>query len=91
MSDNKITQEFVDRVIEGATTQEFIAFEKVMIVAYKLHNDFVLIGIGGCVDRANFDAQKGRECALQDVKNQLWRLEGYRLYCHLWQTGSIAT
>jgi hypothetical protein len=51
------------------------------VVSYKLFNGFVIRGEGS---PANFDMEIGRKYAREDVENQLWKLEGYRLQWNIY-------
>ncbi len=44
-----------------------------------LSNGFVVIGKSAPASPENFDAEKGRTFALDDVLRQMWTLEGYLL------------
>lgn len=44
-----------------------------------LENGFKVEGVSACVDPANYDAQKGRECAYENAYEKIWQLEGYLL------------
>lgn len=51
-------------------------------------NGFTLaIGMTACADPANFNAELGAKYAIKDAKakarQELWKLEGWRLKCHL--------
>jgi len=44
-----------------------------------LENGFKVEGVSACVDPANYDESKGRECAYENAFNKIWELEGYML------------
>ncbi|WP_279499517.1 Gp49 family protein [Aeromonas veronii] len=51
-------------------------------------NGFTLaIGMTACADPANFNAELGAKYAIKDAeakaRQELWKLEGWRLKCHL--------
>ncbi len=51
-------------------------------------NGFTLaIGMTACADSANFNAELGAKYAIKDAeakaRQELWKLEGWRLKCHL--------
>ena len=79
MNNNRVTQEQIDALLDGAETQEHTFWDKELVVSYKLESGFTVTGRGACVDPANFDLAIGRRVARQDASNQLWQLEGYRL------------
>jgi Phage protein (N4 Gp49/phage Sf6 gene 66) family len=76
---NTVTQEQIDALMAGAEVDEFIVFEKCLIRAYKFLNGFVLVGVGACVDVANFNVETGRQIANKQIEDRLWQLEAYRL------------
>ena len=76
---NRVTSEQIEALLEAAETQEVVFWNKEVVVSYKLASGFTLLGRGACVDPANFDIEIGRKVAIQQVKDQLWQLEGYLL------------
>jgi hypothetical protein len=44
-----------------------------------LRNGFTVTGESACVSPENFDAQIGRNIALENAKQKIWALEGYLL------------
>jgi hypothetical protein len=53
----------------------------VTLCALTLPNGFTVIGKSACVNAENFDEEIGKRLALDNAKNQLWELEGYRMCC----------
>ncbi|MEH2138570.1 Gp49 family protein [Nostoc sp.] len=82
-TENKITQEQIDTLLDNAQTQEHVFWDKELLVSYRLESGFTVTGRGACVDPANFDLEIGRRVAREDAANQLWVLEGYRLQLSL--------
>lgn len=78
MTNNRVTQEEIDALLDAAETQEHVFWEKELIVSYKLPCGFTVSGRGACVDPANFNLEIGRKVAREDAENQLWKFEGYR-------------
>jgi hypothetical protein len=76
---NKVTKEQIESLLNSAETQEVIFWEKQLVVSYKFPNGFAIIGVGACVDPANFDLEIGRQVAREQVEHKLWELEGYVL------------
>lgn len=76
---NKITQEHINQLLDSAETEEYAFHGKQHVVSYKFSNGFAIIGVGSCVDPANFDIELGRKYAREQVENKLWELEGYLL------------
>ncbi len=85
MIKNTVTEEQLDVIISNATVQEHVFWEKELIVSYKLESGFTITGRAACVDPKNFNLEKGREIAANDVKKQLWQLEGYLLQNKLYK------
>jgi hypothetical protein len=56
---------------------------------------YLASGFSACVAPENFDADKGIEIAQADAyrkaRDELWKLEGYRLYCALQEQKSGQT
>lgn len=76
---NKITIEYITKLIEEAETQEAIFWDKELVISYKLYNGFTVLGRAACVDPKNFVLEIGRDIAKKDAINQMWLLEGYLL------------
>ena len=76
---NAITQEHINQLLDSAEIEEHTFHGKQHVVSYKLPNGFAVIGVGSCVDPANFDVEFGRKYAREQVENKLWELEGYVL------------
>jgi len=79
MSDIKVTQEQIDKLINGAVVQTTTVFDKCTIVAVKLSNGFILVESSACVDPENYDEALGRDICLGNIEDRLWELEGYAL------------
>lgn len=76
---NKITIEYITKLIEEAETQEAVFWDKELVISYKLYNGFTVLGRAACVDPKNFVLEIGRDIAKKDAINQMWLLEGYLL------------
>ncbi|NEO43295.1 MAG: hypothetical protein F6K53_20110 [Moorea sp. SIO4A1] len=77
---DKITQEYIDKILDDSDVEYFEAFGKTVVAVYRLRkNGHVLVGVGACVTPANFDVEIGKKVAREDVSNQLWAREGYLL------------
>ncbi len=85
-ADNKVNPAFIEQelsqvvmhvhVPEGSTTTVATAFDQ---------DGFQLaVGTSGCVDPANFDAEKGKQIACENAtkaaKDKLWELYGFMLH-----------
>ena len=51
----------------------------VTICIILLENGFKVEGVSACVDPANYNEQKGRECAYENAFKKIWEIEGYLL------------
>lgn len=71
----KLTLEQIKSLVVQTEFQRFGT--TTTVCAAHLANGFVVIGVSGCLNPADFDEQKGREIAEQDAINQLWKLHGY--------------
>jgi len=80
---NTISQKQIDDTFKESTLNEFIAFNKCLIVSCKLPNGFVITESSACVDVDNFNLEIGRNICTDRIKNKLWELEGYKLQCEL--------
>jgi hypothetical protein len=85
MSNNKVTQSQINKILDDAETQETIFWEKEVVVSYRLYNGFTIIGRGACVDPANFNIEIGKKVAREQAENKLWELEGYLLQNKLYK------
>ena len=79
MSNIRITQEKIDRMMKNATTVVYTAFGKCTIVAMQFENGFILTASSACVDPANYNMKMGVKYAKEQIEHQLWQLEGYAL------------
>ena len=78
-SNNRVTQEQIDALLDSANTEEAILHGKVLVVDYQLpsRSGFTVTGRGAVVDPANFDLEIGRKVCRDHAAHQLWQLEGY--------------
>ena len=56
-----VTQEHINNLLDTAEVKEIVVFDKCLICAYKLENDFVIVESSACVDPKNFDLDVGRK------------------------------
>jgi len=80
---NKITQEQVDKLFDESEKEPWCIFGKTFVLAVKLPNGFVIVESSSCVDPANFDIEIGKGIVIERVKDEIWKLEGYKLQCSL--------
>lgn len=66
---------------DGGTTNQDVLdnLYLVTLCIIILDNGFKVEGVSACVDPANYDEQKGRECAYENAYEKIWQLEGYLL------------
>lgn len=79
MSEVKLTKEQIEGQIDAIYFNQM--GKKTVVGLATLKNGFELVGSGSCVDPANFDFEKGKQVAYEDIVDQIWKLEGYRLQC----------
>ena len=85
MSNVKLSEEQIKSVI---VLDEYVKMgKKTVICLATLKNGFELVGVGSCVDPANFNEELGKQYACEDAEKKsiakLWELEGYRLVMSL--------
>ena len=76
---NTVTAEEIDALMKDAEISISTTHEKCTVVSVKLKNGFVITETSACVNKANYDIEKGKEICLRRIKNKLWELEGYCL------------
>ena len=54
-------------------------FGKVTLVAVRLPSGFVLTASSGAVSKENYDEEVGKGICMNQIEDQLWKLEGYAL------------
>ena len=80
-----ITNEYVETILHNSEVKYFEVFNKAVIAAYKLPNGHVLIGMGACIDPTQYDKEKGKDVAREQVASQIWQREGYLLEQRLFE------
>jgi hypothetical protein len=78
----RITPDRIDACIVG---ESYHVFEGTTftVCLLTLVNGFQVSGESACASPENFDAELGRKIALDNARNKIWILEGYRLKQHL--------
>lgn len=71
--------EQLDELIANSEIEFIRVFETSTIAAVRLSNGFTLIGHSACVSPEMFNKEIGEKIALDNAKQQLWSLEGYKL------------
>lgn len=75
-----VTKEYIEHLLEISEYQKFHkVFDKLTIVIAKLPNGFTLVGSSGCVDPRNYSEEIGEKICMEQIKDQLWKLEGFAL------------
>ena len=80
---NTVTQEMIETIISNASVTVETKFDKLTIVTVVLSNGFMLVESTGCVDKANYSEEIGKDICMAKIKDMLWKLEGYKLQCEL--------
>ena len=78
-----VTIEQLDKLIKDSQVEYIRVFETSTIAAIRLPNGFTLIGHSACVSPEMFNQEIGEKIALDNAKQQLWALEGYKLKCEM--------
>lgn len=71
--------EQLDELIANSEVEFIRVFETSTIAAVRLPNGFTLIGHSACLIPEMFEKEIGEKIALDNAKQQLWSLEGYKL------------
>lgn len=79
MSKITVTKEKIDHLMKTADYAVMTAFGKCTIVAAQLENGFVIVKASACVDPTNYDADLGEKLCKEQIREELWKLEGYVL------------
>lgn len=84
---SKVTPEDIEFAIAHANQVHYhrVPDTTTTIVAVTLGNGFTVIGKSAAVSPENFDEEIGRQVAMDDVRDQLWELLGFRLKQALWE------
>lgn len=79
-TDIYVKSETIDKMLENAEYEIFDeVFGKMTVVVAKLESGFTLVGSSACVDPENYDREMGIEICKEQMKKELWKLEGYAL------------
>ena len=80
---NTVTEEQIEKLMEGAKVNVMTMFDKCTIVAVQLPNGFILVESSACVDKENYDEKLGTQICIERIVNKIWELEGYKLQCEV--------
>ena len=79
MSNIKVKQKQIDRLMETAKVETMTVFGKCTVMVMQLENGFVLTESSACVDPSNYDPDLGAKICRKRIEDRLWELEGYAL------------
>ena len=85
----RVTPDQIDALMRGVRYEVQVVHGTTTTLATAIAaNGFTLaIGMTACADPANFNAELGAKYAIKDAeakaRQELWKLEGWRLKCHL--------
>lgn len=79
MSEIKVTQKEIDRLMDTAEVHCMTEFGKCTVVTVKLANGFILTESSACVDPENYNYALGKKLCMDRIESRLWELEGYAL------------
>lgn len=83
MSNITVTSDQIDRIMSDATIEDIKMGLKTTVVVCTLKTGFVIVESSSCVDHENYDHEIGKKICLERIKNELWKLEGYKLQCEV--------
>ncbi len=83
---NRVSVESIDAKIKGITTYR-LPDTTITIAVITLENGYTVTGESACADPANFDAEIGKENAINNAFDKIWPLEGYLLKERLFRDG----
>lgn len=87
----RVTADQIDALMAGVSFHTYVVPGTTTTIAIgTAANGFTLaVGMSGCADPANFNAELGARYAVRDAaaksRDKLWELEGWRLKCSLSQ------
>ena len=83
---NRVTVESINEKIKGITTYPLVG-TTITIAVITMENGFTVTGESACADPENFDAEVGKENAVNNAYDKIWALEGYLLKERLFRDG----
>ena len=86
---NTVTEAQINKMIDEASITCMTLDLKTTIVKVTLKNGWVMVESSSCVDPDNYDEKIGKEICISRIKEELWKLEGYRLQCKLYERDTI--
>jgi hypothetical protein len=78
-SNNQVSQEDLDWLMSTAQVDEATLSEKTLVASYEFPQlgGWTIRGEGSVIDKANFDIEKGRQRAKEEVRDKLWEIMGF--------------
>ena len=80
----RITPENIDECIVSEAYHVFQG-TTMTVCLLNLRNGFQVVGESACASPENFNPEIGRKIARDNARNQIWKLEGYRLRSSLFE------
>ena len=90
-SGNTVTVEMIDALMNEAKVTAEKMGAKTTVVHLTLPNGFEFVESYSCVDAANFDMEIWLRICLNRIRDQLLKMEGYRLQCEVATCGGNAS
>lgn len=78
---NSVTDDLIVSRIQDVKFETIEVFGKRFMYCFiKMDNGFIQVGKPSvCVDDANFNQDDGQEISFENAKEELWKLEAYRM------------
>lgn len=86
---NSVTKQEIDAIISNSSIEVQTVKDKCTVVICQLPNGYIITESSGCVDPANYDKKIGYEACMERVINEVWKLEGYKLQCEMYDDSLI--
>lgn len=83
-----VTKALIESKIKGISYYHFEG-TTVTVCLLTLENGFTVLGESACASKENFREDLGRNLALEDAKDKIWKLEGYLLRQNLFMAESM--
>lgn len=80
-TDNRVTGEEIDALMEAAEFSDCKLYGNTTVVTAKLPNGWTITEQSACIDPDNYDHDLGVEICKKRIEDELWKLEGYRKVC----------
>lgn len=78
-----VTEQVIDDMI--AKTEFHKLGRKTTVCLLTLENGFEVVGSAACVNPEEYDREVGERLALEDARDEVWALAGYRQQCFDWK------